>query len=338
MHSPAPTFALRDAAMCDVAKARASAEAALKAGSIEKFTLGFRSKKDRQQSFVVPNRGYKRSGDGFSCFRRFMRDTAGIDPVIKAREPLPETIAYDARLVLTRLGEWYLCIPVVVDMPHALGDESQVPSRLSRRVCSLDPGVRTFQTLYDADGALVEVGAGDLARLYRLCKAADDLQSRRAAVHGKRRYRMQRAYLRIFERIRRLVHEVHCKLVCFLVRNYAVVLLPSFDTSRMVVRGQRKLRSKTVRAMLTWSHYGFKQRLLNKAYASGGQCQVVICDEAYTSKTCTRCGVVHQKLGGAKVFRCPKCALVIDRDHNGARNILLKNASHFQLNASAARL
>src|SRR6188508_659895 len=38
---------------------------------------------------------------------------------------------------------------------------------------------------------------------------------------------------------------------------------------------------------------------------------------------------LHATLGGAKVFRCPRCALVIDRDHNGARNVLLKNASLF---------
>ena len=107
------------------------------------------------------------------------------------------------------------------------GDDSQVPATESR-VCSLDPGVRTFQTLYDPSGVIVEVGAKDRSRLYRLCAAA---QARRATVHGdgNRRYRMQRAFLRINRNIRRLVSEVHCKLVRFLVDNYAVVLLPAFE-------------------------------------------------------------------------------------------------------------
>jgi transposase len=99
----------------------------------------------------------------------------------------------------------------------------------------------------------------------------------------------------------------------------------------MVVRNQRKLRASMARAMLTWSHYRFKQRLQDKAALTNGRCTVVICGEEYTSKTCTRCGHLHAKLGGAKVFACPSCALVIDRDHNGARNVLLKNASHFGL-------
>ena len=33
---------------------------------------------------------------------------------------------------------------------------------------------------------------------------------------------------------------------------------------------------------------------------------------------------IHSKLGGSKVFECPKCHIVLDRDVNGSRNILLK--------------
>ena len=32
---------------------------------------------------------------------------------------------------------------------------------------------------------------------------------------------------------------------------------------------------------------------------------VVRCNEAYTSKTCPKCGHVHKKLGGSKVHFCP---------------------------------
>ncbi|NJK75986.1 MAG: transposase, partial [Microcoleus sp. SU_5_6] len=46
--------------------------------------------------------------------------------------------------------------------------------------------------------------------------------------------------------------------------------------------------------------------------------------EEYTSKTCTKCGRVHQKLGGAKTFKCPSCGHEIPRDFNGALGIFLK--------------
>ena len=44
----------------------------------------------------------------------------------------------------------------------------------------------------------------------------------------------------------------------------------------------------------------------------------------YRSKTCGFCGYIHKKLGGSKVFSCPQCKTKLDRDINGARNILLR--------------
>ena len=48
--------------------------------------------------------------------------------------------------------------------------------------------------------------------------------------------------------------------------------------------------------------------------------------EAYTSRTCGLCGTLNHDLGGAKTFQCvdEHCGVQIDRDVNGARNILLR--------------
>ena len=74
--------------------------------------------------------------------------------------------------------------------------------------------------------------------------------------------------------------------------------------------------------MLLWSHYRFRQRLLNKSREHS--CKVIVCDEAYTSKTCGECGILNGRLGGSKVFKCETCKAQFDRDANGARNILLR--------------
>ena len=50
----------------------------------------------------------------------------------------------------------------------------------------------------------------------------------------------------------------HKKLTKWLVSNYETILLPKFETSDMVTRGQRRIGSKTARQMLTWSHYRFQ--------------------------------------------------------------------------------
>ena len=54
------------------------------------------------------------------------------------------------------------------------------------------------------------------------------------------------------------------------------------------------------------------------------------------SKTCTNCGELHRNLGGSKTFCCPKCKVVLDRDANGARNILLKFLTEHEMAGNPA--
>ena len=210
------------------------------------------------------------------------------------------------------------------------------------RVIALDPGVRTFMTGYTPTGELFE--SGKAADMSKLCKLAHRLDRLHAAIvaqhadtvlHGRKRstrlQNLRRARLRVYRRIRNLVDEVHWKTASYLARNFDVILLPEFATQQMIRkygddgawRG-RKINRSTARRMVMWSHYRFRQRLREKVKQHGGVLAVV--NEAYTSKTCTRCGHLHQKLGGNRMFKCPRCAFVTGRDVNGARNILLRNA------------
>jgi putative transposase len=64
----------------------------------------------------------------------------------------------------------------------------------------------------------------------------------------------------------------------------------------------------------------FVDYLTYKAAWAGGR--VVLVNPAYTSQDCSRCGH-RQKLRLAdRTYRCPCCGLVLDRDHNAARNLL----------------
>ena len=71
---------------------------------------------------------------------------------------------------------------------------------------------------------------------------------------------------------------------------------------------------------------GFARAGKNTAAEEFGReysCNVIEVNEAYTSKTCSKCGKL-QNIGSKKIFRC-KCGLEMARDLNGARNIFLKN-------------
>jgi putative transposase len=118
-------------------------------------------------------------------------------------------------------------------------------------------------------------------------------------------------------RIYDLIDDLHKKTANFLVRNFDNILLPSFETSNMVV----KLRSKTARSMLTFAHYRFKQFLIVKAEEYSAN--VIDVQEAYTSKTCSYCGKIIA-IGGSKVKKC-SCGIKVDRDYNGARGIFLSS-------------
>jgi transposase len=108
-----------------------------------------------------------------------------------------------------------------------------------------------------------------------------------------------------------------------------VVLLPKFST-RSIVRKRsdatgawtRKIGRKTAGSAMRLAHYKFRNFLLHKASEIGTK--VELCDEQYTSKTCGICGVLNETLGASKTFTCAACGFTADRDHNAARNILLR--------------
>ena len=100
----------------------------------------------------------------------------------------------------------------------------------------------------------------------------------------------------------------------------------------MVNRAKRRIGKGTARGMMTWSHYLFKELLKTTALREGTK--LVIVTEEFTSKTCSCCGTLHHNLGRSKVFKCPSCRRTMDRDENGARNILLKSCIENELTLS----
>ncbi len=328
-------YDVRDEAMNDLLKALKAQQAKIKANGWKgtakaNFKMSFRSRKAEAQSIAILAKHYNRKRGKYAWIKH-----------IKAHQPLPAEINYDSRLLRTRLGHYYLCLPLPLDAQESKGAGGRASDPLAG-VLALDPGVRTFMTGYDPTGQVVEWGAKDLNRIYRLCRALDDLQRRWSlrGVRHRKRYRLKRAARRLRLRIRNLFDELHKRMAKWLCENYRVVLLPKFQTSQMVAKPKRgalgnaaketskptrwrKINSKTARGMLCWAHFRFRQRLLAKQ-REYPDCTVVVCDEAYTSKTCGSCGHIHANLGGAKRFRCPHCTFELDRDVNGARNILLR--------------
>jgi transposase len=85
----------------------------------------------------------------------------------------------------------------------------------------------------------------------------------------------------------------------------------------------KKMSKMTKRLLYMFSFFSFKLKLKYKCETYNKK--LVIVDESFTSKTCGNCGCLND-VGGSEWYTCDKgCRMEIDRDVNGARNILLKN-------------
>jgi putative transposase len=268
-------------------------------GSGKPATFRFRSRKDPVQSCFIPktaisNKGIypQASGKGLAY-----------------SEPLPES-CLDSRLVW-KAGKFYLAVPARYRVPYG---ENQALG-----VVAIDPGVRTFAAFYSVDSCGF-IGSGDFSRIQRMAHYLDDLMSRASKAGKQKKKRMLLAGLRMRQKVQNLIDELHHKAALFLVCNFDCILLPTFEASQMVSRAGRKIRSKTVRNMLTFAHYRFKAFLKNKAFEHG-KTVVDVC-EAYTSKTHPETGEI-KPIGSAKRIRLTSGEWV-NRDIVGARNILLR--------------
>jgi putative transposase len=268
----------------------------------EFHSVKFRSKKQPYQTLFIPKSAISELG--------VYQTRLG---TLKMAETLPES-PKDSRLIKEN-DDYFLCVPH--ESPIILRNQQREPSC---RVVSCDPGIRTFLTLFSEDG-FGWLGLQSINKIQRLCTYLDDLLSRADSSRRPKRRNLRRAANRLRRRIRNLVDELHHKVAKFLVENFDLILLPTFETSDMTKRGGRKLRKKSVRQMLTLSHYRFKKFLHHKA-KEYGKVVIDVC-EAYTSQTVSWTGEVIANLGGRKVIKASD-GTIMDRDLNGARGIFLR--------------
>lgn len=277
--------------------------------SISKFALRFKSRKDGGNVISVRSRNLNRNKGAYSFLKN-----------IKTAEFVDFSLVKNqVRIIQDDYGYCYICIPrVKVVNDNQVGNRSSVSN-----VISLDPGVRTFLTGFDPQrNNVVHIGLDPQKKILQILSLIDSLTSKKVKSKKRKKYKLKKVINRLRFKIKNMVNNLHYNTTSFLCKNYDVIILPIFCTKEMSEKKQRIIGKKTVRVLQSLSHFRFRQRLIDKAEEYG--CKVLVVTEEYTSKTCTNCGILKRNLGGNKTFNCGSCKLKIDRDTNGARNILLK--------------
>lgn len=330
--------ALRDSALFDLTEAYKVNIRKRKHDPSFKFELKFRSKKE-DQAITISKETIKLilTEDGqnneICMFPTFLKNKLKFHFRSRNREKSKDemrVIAHDCKLLYDRLGRFFLAVPRHVQACESQASvNKQINKSCKKEWVAGDPGVRAFWTFYSpTDGVAYKIGEKDITRISRLCIHVDKLISKmaNASTKAKQRKHMKKARVRLQNHIRNLVKEVHWKTINFLLNTFDNIIVPPFKTSGMVKWSKKRcINSKTARNMMCWSHYAFRQRLLQKAALVGVNVHVL--GEEYTTKTCTNCMFINRKVAGEKVLVCPKCKVKVDRDLSGARNIFLKNIS-----------
>ena len=203
-------------------------------------------------------------------------------------------------------------------VPYMKEEETSNPDH---KVVSIDSGIRTFQTGYCPEGQTIEICKNVNLKLKTIHKKIDNLNKIVRETRDRTLRKItSRKRRRCFQRIENKINDLHWKTVKFLTDNYKTIIISDFKT-KSILKANNICRS-VKRSLNVLSHYKFRQRLKEKCVARGNNLFVI--NEAYTSKTCGRCGRINQNLGANKTFTCPYCSYITDRDVNGGRNMLLR--------------
>ena len=293
----------------------------LKKNNITKFKMGYKSKKNDRSCIVVSKSAIKvpkikvnkrRAKMKLKVFPKFLgKNGIKLCNDKKTQKALRNLNKFknDCRLLYDR-SEYFLIIPLEKKLKR--------PS-LNQFSCALDPGVRKFQTIYSPTNTLSIEMKKELKR--KLFLKLDKLRSLKAKnLISESKFKSK--YYKIQKRIEHLVDEMHYKLINYLLNNFKVIHIPKFETKP--ISQKLKFNKSTNRDLFNQRQYTFRTRLIHSA---GDGFKINVCNEAFTSKTCTWCGTMNDKLGRSKTFNCDVCKLSINRDINGARNIFLKYES-----------
>ena len=208
------------------------------------------------------------------------------------------------KITITQDGDhWYcsvLCEVKLPDRPKETGS-----------IVGIDVGLKAFAVL--SDGAVFE-NPKHLKKTEDRIKDAQRKLSRKKK-GSRNRKKQRRNVQKLHRRVRNQRQDFLHKASTDVIAKHSGVVLEDLHVKGML---KNHCLAKAI-SDAGWSE--FKRQLCYKAEWNGRYFMVIDRFEA-TSKTCSGCHSVQEMPLNKRVYICPVCGMVMDRDLNASRNIL----------------
>jgi len=311
---------IRDCAIIDLCNAYSTCYSNLKQGNISRFELDYRKKINNNKCLTISKQSiklynYKDNKDKNLVKIVITPNILGNESnfkigvrTIKKLNLKNITIENDCKITKQN-GIYKIHIPVKQYITK-INDKNKIKEE-NIRFCGIDPGIRTFMTVYDPKTGYSEYNYNR----EKLCKYNNKIKILKNIKHVNNR---RKNLLKYETKKSNLVTQLHWKTINDLLKKEDIIFYGDIKSHDIVKNGNNKNINRNMNDL---KFYLFKQRLL---YKSMVQRKLVIeVPENYTTKTCSRCGK-QVEVGSSKTFKCTECSLEIDRDFNASKNILLK--------------
>ena len=216
-----------------------------------------------------------------------------------------------------RAGHWF--VSVICEQGIAVPVNAGIP-------VGVDLGVKHLAVT--SDGRVFD-NPRPLKKLLKKLKRLSRQHSRKQK-GGQNRKKAARRLAKLHYRIACVRRDALHKVTTNLAKNHSLIAVEDLN-----VQGMMK-NHNLAQAISDVSFAEFRRQLEYKCGWYGSRL-VVVGRFFPSSKTCSGCGCVKEKLAlSERVFQCEACGMVLDRDLNAARNILVAASSVETLNACGA--
>ena len=205
-------------------------------------------------------------------------------------------------------GKWYFSLAFEYPKP-------KTPNRISdpENISHIGLDMSLPKLYVDSNGK-----TADFHKPYRVLerRIAKEQQKLSHMTKGSRNYEKQCVYIaKLHAKAKHQRNDMLHKLSCSLTDQYEVISIEDLNMAAI----KKSLHFGKSASDNGWGN--FVRMLTYKAERKGGY--IIKVDKWFpSSKTCSRCGHVHKELTLAdRVYECPVCGMLMDRDDNAAVNI-----------------